>query len=142
MRVVLDTVVFVRALLNPLSACGRVLFEHTDRLQLVLSQPILVEVLEVLQRPELTRRFSTLADRDPLRVLDILAAASVVTPSPVAYGSRDPSDDKFLATAAAAGATYLVSMDRDLLDLREYGSTRIVTCLELAALLEANDPPP
>ena len=31
--------------------------------------------------------------------------------------SRDPKDDKFLATAVASEADYVVSEDRDLLDL-------------------------
>lgn len=52
-RVVLDTVVFVRALLNPRSACGRILFSFHDRYRLVLSTSIMVEILKVLARDEL-----------------------------------------------------------------------------------------
>ncbi len=60
MRVVLDTVVFVRSLINPFSRCGRIVFDHYQRYQLHLSRPVLEEILEVLQRPELTARSTTL----------------------------------------------------------------------------------
>ncbi len=51
MRIVVDTVVFVRALINPYGRWGRLVFEHADRHNLVLSEPITREVLEVLHRP-------------------------------------------------------------------------------------------
>ncbi len=136
MRVVLDTVVFVRALLNPHNACGRILFTHFDRYQLVVSEPVLKEILEVLQRPELTRRFSRLASLNPQRVLEILASAAVVVIPTILAVSRDPSDDKFVATAHAAGAAYLVSADNDLVECE---NTRMLTCVEFVALLEAAD---
>src|ERR1044071_3320058 len=80
---------------------------------LFVSQPILVEILEVLQRPEITSRFRTVADRDLRRVLEILSQAEVVEPPAIAPVSRDVKDDKFLAAAVAAQAEYLVSEDRD-----------------------------
>ena len=39
---------------------------------------------------------------------------------------RDPKDDKFLACAVRGGAHYLVSSDRDLLDMRRYQDVAIV----------------
>jgi putative PIN family toxin of toxin-antitoxin system len=135
MRAVFDTVVFVRALINPHSACGRIVFEAA-RYQLFLSEPVLVEILEVLRRPELTRKFRALQDLDLRRVLDILGRAAVVRVPSIPAVSRDPKDDKFLATALAARADYLVSEDRDLLDLEAYDGTTIFTCEEFLAILE------
>jgi predicted nucleic acid-binding protein len=40
---------------------------------------------------------------------------------------RDPKDDMIVATALAARAGYLVSGDRDLLDLDPYEGIRILT---------------
>jgi hypothetical protein len=38
LRVVFDTVIFVRALLNPKSRCGRLLFQYFDRYEIMPSE--------------------------------------------------------------------------------------------------------
>src|SRR5215217_5344306 len=53
LRVVFDTVVFVRALLNLRSVPGRVVFHYADRYQLILSTPLVVEILRVMARDEI-----------------------------------------------------------------------------------------
>ena len=58
MRAVLDTVIFVRALINPKGRWGRLLFDHSDKYVIVLSPEIVREILEVIHRPELRRAFS------------------------------------------------------------------------------------
>jgi uncharacterized protein len=50
--------------------------------------------------------------------------------------TRDPKDDKFLATAMAGEADYLVSEDRDLLDLGEHQGIKIV---DVATFLKTSD---
>ena len=62
MRVVLDTVVFVRALINPKGRWGRLLFEHADKYVIVLSPEIVKEILDVINRQELHRRFPEMAE--------------------------------------------------------------------------------
>src|SRR5438105_4186019 len=49
-RVVFDTVIFVRNLINPHSICGRLLVDHWQQYQLVLSRPVAEEILQVLRR--------------------------------------------------------------------------------------------
>ena len=124
--VVIDTVVFVRSLLNPHSASGRVIFAHADEYRLILSAPIVREILEVLQRPEITSKIQFVAGMDTRRVLDLLSQAEIVELSSIPQVSRDPKDDKFLATAVAGEADYVISEDRDLLDLGEYQGIKIV----------------
>lgn len=55
---------------------------------------------------------------------------------------RDPKDDKFLACAVEGHADYLVSSDRDLLDMRRYQDIAIVSPGQflLALELHAMDP--
>ena len=125
--VVIDTVVFVRSLLNPLSFSGRLIFAHADDYRLILSAPIIQEILEVLQRPEITNKIRFVAGMDTRRVLDLLSEAELVElPADIPQVSRDPKDDKFLATAVLGEADYVVSADRDLLDLGEYQGIKIV----------------
>ena len=57
LKVVLDTVIFVRSLLNPHSVWGQLVFRRRGRYRLVVSPPILSEMLVVLQRPEVARKF-------------------------------------------------------------------------------------
>lgn len=141
-KVVFDTVVFVRALINPYSTCGRSVFlDSTTRYRLYLSRPILIEILEVLGRPELTRKFRQVAGLDRGRVLDIVRVADVVDPIEIASTSRDVKDDKFLAAAKAANADFLVSEDHDLLVLEEFDGTRIVTCVEFLRIVQTGIEP-
>jgi predicted nucleic acid-binding protein len=51
----------------------------------------------------------------------------MVVPSQLRAVCRDPSDDKFIAAAIAGGASFIVSEDKDLLDLRSYEGIEICT---------------
>jgi putative PIN family toxin of toxin-antitoxin system len=138
-RVVFDTVGFVRGLINPSSRWGRLLFDYADRYDLIVSQPLIVELVEVLGRPEVSRLFRSLPGRDPAAILALLQRAETV---PVDEGEhryeslRDEGDKHVLATAIAARADYLVTEDRDLLDLRSYAGITICTGAAFIATLE------
>jgi uncharacterized protein len=134
-KVVFDTVVLVRGLLNPHNYCGHLLFQHAEAYRLFLSRPLVEEMVEVLHRPELRSKFRSLAGMDLPAVLRILGRAEVVEVATVPAVSRDPKDNKFLATAAAAAADYLMSQDNDLLDLRDYQGVKILTCAEFMKIL-------
>lgn len=136
-RVVLDTVVFVRSLINPHSFAGKLVFDYADRYRLVLSEPIVVEILEVLQRPELTRKFKALRQISPTEILQLLERAELVEVQAIPAASRDPKDDKFLATALPGKAHYVVSADKDLLDLKERHGIRIVDLATFIEILES-----
>jgi putative PIN family toxin of toxin-antitoxin system len=136
-KAVLDTNVFLRALINPHSHCGSLFDDLAERYTLVLSPPIVREVLEVLHRPKILAKFPHLADLDMGRVIGWFEQAQVVEPAEIVPVSRDPDDDVFLATARAAGADYLVTEDKDLLVLGDYEGARICQPAEFIALLEA-----
>jgi uncharacterized protein len=138
LSVVFDTVVFVRCLINPFGLWGKLVFDHARDYRPVLSRPVIEEILEVLARPELTTKFRAVAGLDLRSVLDLLIQAETVELGAIPAMSRDPKDDKFLATAVAAAADYLVTEDQDLLVLKEHGGTKIVTAVTFLRLLEAN----
>ena len=133
---VFDTVIFVRSLINPHGKWGRLVFSYASYYRLVVSEPILTETLAMLQRPELTRKFRTLPGLDRGRIMDLLAQAESVEVLHIPSVSRDPEDNKLLATAQAASADYLVAEDQDLLVLKEYQGVRIVTAAEFIRLWE------
>jgi uncharacterized protein len=126
----------VRALINPHGLWGRLVFEYADLYRLGLSQPIVVEIVEVLRRPGLTRKFRTLQDLDLAAVLAIIARADLVDAAGVRAIGRDPKDDRSLASAALAGAAYLVSEDNDLLPIGEYAGARIINAAAFMRALE------
>lgn len=140
-RVVFDTVIFVRCLINPRGRWGRLVFSHAARYQPIVSKPILTEILEVLSRPELVRTFRSLEHMDMRGVLALLAQAEVVELDEVPAVARDPKDDKFLATAARASADYLVTEDKGLLVIGEYKGIMIVTAETFLGILTQQQAP-
>lgn len=137
MRAVLDTVVFVRALINPKGRWGHLLFDLSDRYVIVLSPAIIREIISVLYRPALRRRFPQMAAPPQLdRVLRLFEEADIVEPDKEVAVCRDPNDDKFFSCALAGGAEYIVTEDRDILDVGEYHGIRPVTAAEFIAVLE------
>jgi putative PIN family toxin of toxin-antitoxin system len=135
MRIVLDTMVFFRSLIRPAGVSGQILFDHAHRFRLVVSEPIVLEILDVLHRPELRARFPHIGDIRVGGIIERLGNAEVVDPVSVPRISRDPKDDKFLATAAAAQVDYLVSDDNDLLVIGSYAGVRIITPRQLLTIL-------
>ena len=62
-----------------------------------------------------------------IRLLELLASESLLVPGKlVVTASRDPEDNKFLAAALEGKARYVVSGDRDLLDLKTYRNIFVV----------------
>jgi uncharacterized protein len=139
-RAVFDTVVVLRAYINPGSRWGHLLAQHADRYRLIVSPALVAEYLDVLLRPELIRRFATLADLDTASVFALLAWTEVVRPVTIPAICRDPKDDMILATAATGRAAYIVSEDRDLLDLVTHGEIQIVGAAAFLAILDESTP--
>ena len=136
-RAVFDTNVFLRALINPHSRCGRLLAGFVEDFELVVSPAVVREILEVLHRPRLRAKFPQITQIDIGRLIVLFEHAVVVEPQDVPAICRDPDDDKFLACAVAARADYLVTEDKDLLVLENCRDTRICQPAEFIELLEA-----
>lgn len=135
MKAVFDTVVFVRALINPLSVWGRLAFD-AEGYVLVLSPEIIVEILDVAHRSELRERFPQLNDIRLERVLSVIESAEIVEPTEAIAICRDPKDDKFFECAVAGGVDYIVSEDRDILDIGEFRGIKTVTAASFLAILD------
>ena len=102
---------------GPAGACIELAVD--GQIRLVLSNDILTEVIDVLTRPEARARFPVLTEDYVADYLDRVRAAAEVfegVPSVFVF-ERDPKDEKYLNLAVAADVQFLVSRDRDLLDL-------------------------
>lgn len=127
MRAVLDTQVFVRALINPKSKSGLLLSRYANRFTMVVSTDVVQEILEVLFRSSLKGKYKRLEKMDLAKVIALLSEAVVVEPKENVRICRDPDDDKFLDCGIAGEADFIVSEDQDLLAIREYRGIQIVT---------------
>jgi putative PIN family toxin of toxin-antitoxin system len=115
LRAVVDTNVWVSALLNPAGYPARVLEAFRNgRFVPVLRQPLVDELIEVLSRPRLVRKYK-LAPDDVAQIVALLLerSESVATQGNIQM-CRDPRDDIVLETALTGGASYLVSRDDDI----------------------------
>ncbi len=100
-------------------------FVEKGFVRLFLSEEILAEVEDVLNRPEIRNHFRTLTDEIVEAFLFRLRNTSQFirrVPKKFSY-SRDPDDEPYINLAVEAEADYIVSRDKDLLDLmRDYTS--------------------
>ena len=135
MRIVLDTVIYVRALINPKGRWGRLAVEVARRHTTITSPEIMREVIEVLQRQELKHKLPAM--EYTVRFEAILAAlreAEVVEPNDQPSVCRDADDGKFFWCAAAASADYIVSEDSDILAVEEYEGSRTISAADFLHL--------
>jgi putative PIN family toxin of toxin-antitoxin system len=137
MRAVIDTNIFVRAVIRPQGTAGPVLLrlrqgEHT----LLYSRATLDELVDVLNRPRIRDKYR-LSDGDIQTVVAlILLRGEVVGPAEPLSICRDPKDDKFLELAVAGKAGVIVSGDDDLLVLDPFRGIRIVPAAAFLRMLD------
>ena len=84
-----------------------------------MSEPIIREVRDVLNRAEIRRQLPGINDRIVNAFLTKLEAKAILitnVPEELHY-ERDPDDKMYINLAIVSNATYLVSRDKDLLDL-------------------------
>lgn len=128
MRAVLDTNVVISATLIRGGNEDRILRAwQRGGFELVLSPPILDEMGRALFYEKL-RKSRWMTEEEIVSLLRSLAQESTLVPGRVRVAvSRDPEDNKFLEAAIEARAQYVVTGDKDLLDLKTYREVRIIT---------------
>lgn len=140
-RVVLDTNVFVSALLTPDSPPPRILeLALEGKLRLVLSPGIIKEIALVWQYPRvkkaMRKRRLTLKEVEEA-IFKILKTATITPGAVMAEGiSRDPADDMILSGAAEGQADFIISGDQDLTCLESFEGIRIVNPTTFLRLIE------
>lgn len=134
-RAVLDTNLLVSYLLTNGETLSRIITHWEEGRFVYLQSPqILTELVDVLNRPRL-RQYLT---ANPQILIDLIVTdAEFVKGELVLPGvCRDPKDDKFIACAIEGNANYIVTGDRDLLDLFCYQTVQMVRAWDFLALLE------
>jgi uncharacterized protein len=125
LRVVIDTSSLVSYVLTQGEIMSQVIAHWRSGAFRLLSSPATrLELTDVLNRPSIKQLAATSLDELPLGLTRF--SHHVPENLDIAGACRDPKDDKFLPCAVEGGANYLVSNDRDLLDMRYFQDVAIV----------------
>lgn len=123
-RIIVDTNLWISFLLTKDFSTLDKLFADNS-ITLLFSQELLDEFIEVARRPKFKKYFSLSDLQDLLQELSLRAEFIAVTSNIEAC--RDPKDNFLLSLAVDGKATYLITGDKDLLDLGTFEETKITT---------------
>jgi putative PIN family toxin of toxin-antitoxin system len=127
MRVVIDTNVFISALLSPKGKPAKILERWREQVfDLIVSKAILTEYQKVLQYKHIKKYLSEKEIDDILKNLSIFAI-EIKPERKINLIKDDLADNKFLECAFEGKARFIVSGDDHLLALKEYEEILIVT---------------
>ncbi len=118
--VVFDCMIFLQGLVKDKGVAVDCLeLVEQGKVELFISEDVLLEIRDVLTRPKLQAKFSLLTTERVERLLEILnQKATLIKNVPEIFSYlRDPKDEKYVNLAVKTKADYIVSRDNDLLDL-------------------------
>ena len=136
MRAVIDTGVFVSGLIRKQGTIGDVLQALRDgRFTVIYTTDIVVEIIDVLGRPDFRSKYHILPDDITALVNLIRLRGELVIPARKVTICRDPNDNKFLEASLDTQTDCIVSGDSDLLDMNIFEEIPILRPAEFLARL-------
>ena len=153
-RVVFDCMIYLQGAArtkNPANACFELV--KSEVVKLYLSRETLAEIEDVFTRPKFRNRFPSLTDKMIETFLDDIKSKAKILKNVPSYFSftRDPKDEKYINLAVETKADYIVSRDKDLLDLmtdytdeakefrQRFRPLRVIAPLEFLKEIEKNE---
>jgi len=131
-RIIIDTNLWISFLLTSKFNFLDNLLE-SNKIQLLFSQELLEEFINVIKRPKLKQFFK---QDDVNQLLEIISSFSeFVNVKSETKVCRDEKDDFLLSLALDGFADYLITGDKDLLVIEEFEGTKIVTISDLEKLI-------
>ena len=136
MRAVIDTGVFVSALIRKKGTTGDILRALRDgRFTVIYTTDTIVEIIDVLGRVSFRTKYHIEPDDITALVNLIRLRGELVTPVRKVTACRDPKDDKFLEASLGTQTDCIVSGDGDLLDMKSFEEIPILRSAEFLARL-------
>jgi hypothetical protein len=136
MRVVIDPNLLVSYLLTHRGPIAQIIDTHLAQEDFTLlgCVQLLEELDRVLQYSKFQRYFD---DKTRLRFVALIASLSELLdiPDQLPRLVRDPKDDYLIACALAGKADFLVSGDKDVLDIKAVETVKIVTAKQFLGTL-------
>lgn len=126
MRLIFDCNVLIRALLSDTSSSARALLKAKSASEtLLLSHPVLTELIEVAMRPKFDRYISK--EVRQLFLEEYKSLSTNITIADHVKLCRDPKDDKYLELALSGKADCIITVDVDLLVLNPFESIPVIS---------------
>ena len=132
MRIVIDTNVIASAIFFGGKPYLLLRYIMDGQVDVVASKEIVDEYEEIVLR--LKQKYPSISTRIPLQ--EILGRFEIIRVTTDIHISRDPDDDKFISCAIDGKCLYIVSGDRDLLDIENYGNIEIITVVDFLNRIE------
>ena len=136
-RIVFDTNAFISAAIIQNSVSNEALTVAAKQFEIVVSEATWTEFETRIERPKLFRYFGNLeAQREEVvktigRVVKHIVVQSVIT------DCRDSDDNKFLALALDSAAEFIVTGDRDLLELHPWRGVQVLTAGDFVRVMRS-----
>jgi putative PIN family toxin of toxin-antitoxin system len=128
-RIVIDTNLWISMLISKdFSYIDKSL--NSRRAILIFSQDLLDEFLEVVNRPKFLKYFSKNDINLTLKFID--KNAEFINVNSNVEICRDSKDNFLLSLAKDGDADFILTGDKDLLDLKEFNSTKTITIKEFS----------
>ncbi|MEE4356325.1 MAG: putative toxin-antitoxin system toxin component, PIN family [Desulfococcaceae bacterium] len=124
-RFVMDCNIFVSFLLLKNSKPGQAYVKAEQDGIVLMSDHLIAELSEVLNRPKFDRYVSRKARNDFL--ISLMYKGLWIQPEEKIMLCRDVKDNMILELAASGKADYIISGDKDLLVLKKFSETFILT---------------
>ncbi len=103
-----------------------------DKARLIFSEELIHEFIEVAERPKFRKYFNSI---DIARLLEIFDTyGELVEVKSNVKVCRDLKDNFLLSLSIDSHADYLITGDNDLLELKNFGKTKILTIAEFESL--------
>lgn len=132
MRIVIDTNVLASAIFFGGKPYLLLRYIMDGQVDVVASKELVDEYEEIVLR--LKQKYPSISTRIPLQ--EILGRFEIIRVTTDIHISRDPDDDKFISCAIDGKCLYIVSGDRDLLDIENYGNIEIITVVDFLNRIE------
>ena len=128
-RLILDTNLWISFLLSKKFNFLDTLFQNSD-ITVLFSKELLDEFVDVATRTKFERYFSQTDLQD--LITTIKAHAEFILVNSTVNICRDSKDNFLLSLAKDGKANYLITGDKDLLEIRKFGKTTILTFNEFS----------
>lgn len=135
LKVVLDANIYISSIFWELGNPHKIVEKALDKkFEAFTTLEILQDVEKVMRRD-----FDEPEEMIKRQISLILTYAEIVAPKYVGnVVKEDPDDDMILRCSARINAEYIVSGNKHLLKLKNFGNTKIVTAREFLDILEGN----
>ena len=132
LELIIDTNLWISFIIsNKQNVLDSVLF--TKKARLLFSSELIVEISQTITKPRLKKYFESNALEEMLLAFepftDLIQVKSIVEVC------RDHKDNFLLALAKDGKADYLLAGDKDLLDLKKFGKTKIITIADFIEVM-------